>query len=227
MVKILATFAALAPFLGTVLADSWGPAFSLGPTTGAVIGTSYTFTSGTPPSPPEDYVFLWVGISNATSGLIQAGTNQYSNQQAACGATNSQWCAGASYFGVVDGVTQQIDGPMVPVNGDTPVYVDYSLSGNTWTQTVEVGGKVVSTVTSQDGPLLNGGWGTGTECQQNCFGTAATQHYYDITIYLSKADPNFKNTLGKGSGVVASDMETSDGGKTWTISSITLPKYTA
>ena len=59
------------------------------------------------------------------------------------------------------------------------------------------------------------------------FGTAATQHYYDITIYLSEADPNFKNTLGKGSGVVASDMVTSDGGKTWTISSITLPQYTA
>ena len=44
---------------------------------------------------------------------------------------------------------------------------------------------------------------------------------------MSEADPNFKNTMGKGTGVVNSDMETSDGGKTWTIASITLPKYTA
>ncbi|VDC06175.1 unnamed protein product [Peniophora sp. CBMAI 1063] len=227
MGKILATFATLAPFLGGALADTWGPAFSLGPTSGAVIGTTYTFTSGTPPSPPEDALFLWVGISNATSGLIQAGTNQYSNMEAACGAANSQWCVGASYFGIVDGQTTQLNGPVVAIDGSTPVYVDYSLSGNTWTQTVEVGGKVVSTVTTYDGPLLNGGWGTGTECQQNCRGTGDVQHYYDITIYLSEADPNFKNTLGKGSGVVASDMETSDGGKTWTISSITIPKYTA
>ena len=56
MTKVLATFVALAPFLGAALADSWGPAFSLGPTKGAVVGTSYTFTSGTPPSPPEEYV---------------------------------------------------------------------------------------------------------------------------------------------------------------------------
>lgn len=178
MVKILSTFVALAPFLGTALADSWGQAFSLGPTTGAVVGTSYTFTSGTPPSPPEEYdlvqltivcdaervhsyVFLWVGISNATSGLIQAGTNQYSNQKAALVfLLFSYRCNGGlieadaaprtpsgalvratlgtlickfhtfcliDACSVVNGVTQQVDGPMVPVNGSTPVNVAYTV----------------------------------------------------------------------------------------------------
>ncbi|KAF8181220.1 hypothetical protein K438DRAFT_1601931 [Mycena galopus ATCC 62051] len=221
--KFLALLAATTPFLGAVLADSWGPAYSLGPTTGAVIGTTYTFTSGTPPQPPTDFLFLWVGVSNGTSGLIQAGANQYENMESACGATNEEWCVGASYFGVVNGETTQLNGPMVTVSGSTPVFVDYSLSGNTWTQTVEVGGKVVSTLTSEDGPLLKGGWGTGTEIDSNSFGTTSAQTYTDITILLSEADPNFKNTLGMGAGVVATPMETTDGGKTWTIASILLP----
>ncbi len=51
----------------------------------------------------------------------------------------------------------------------------------------------------------------------------ALQYYSDTTIILLEADPNFPSTRGIGSGVVASDMVTSDGGKTWTIASIMIP----
>lgn len=94
---------------------------------------------------------------------------------------------------------------------------------------------------SADGPLYSGGWGTGTECQQDCTGTTSPQvcslklqlhflsscfsfqYYKNTTITLLEADPDFSSTLSMGDGVEASTMATSDDGKTWTIDSITIP----
>ncbi|KAF9023261.1 hypothetical protein BDZ89DRAFT_1018326 [Hymenopellis radicata] len=211
-----------------VLGDSWGPAFSLGPTSSAIMEATTTFNPGTPPSSPKNYLFLWPGISNATSGLIQAGADSTADQKGYCGASSSQWCVMASYFGVVNGVTTQLNGAMVPVNANTAVTIHYKLGSDqvTWTQTVTLNGSVISTLQSFDGPLYNGGWGTGTECQANCTGSTSAQTYTNTTIILMNADPNFIKTRGIGSGVVASDMLTADGGKTWTIASITIPKMT-
>ncbi|KAJ3768501.1 hypothetical protein EV361DRAFT_597764 [Lentinula raphanica] len=221
-VKFIAPACVLAGLISSVAADTWGPAFSLGPTKGAVIGTSTTFIPGTPPADAETGLYLWIGISNATSGLIQSGVDQDADNSY-CGATATEWCLSASYFGVGG----QFNGPYVAVSGDTEIGIAYTLSGQTWTQTVTVGGKVVSTLTSEDGPLLNGGWGTGTECQQNCKGTTSIQKYLNSVIYLSEPDESFPNTLGVGQGVEYTPMETTDGGQTWTIASITLPVYTA
>ncbi|KAG7445077.1 uncharacterized protein BT62DRAFT_981400 [Guyanagaster necrorhizus] len=218
------SFAALALFVA-VKADSWGPAYSLGPTSSAIIEASTTFTPGTPPTDAEDSLFLWIGISNSTSGLIQAGVDQLADNNAYCGASSDQWCAMASYFGVVDGATTQLNGDMVPVDGDQAIGIHYKLADDnlTWNQTVTLNGTVISTLQSYDGPLLNGGFGTGTECQSECTGSTSVQTYTDTTIVLQSADADFSSTLSKGTGVVASDMVTTDGGKTWTIASITIP----
>ncbi|KAK0195521.1 hypothetical protein F5146DRAFT_1132992 [Armillaria mellea] len=223
--------------------DSWGPAYSLGPTNSAIIEAITTFTPGMPPSDAENYLFLWPGISNSTSGLIQAGTDQTADQNDYCGASQDQWCAMASYYGVVDGVTTQLNGGMVPIDADASITIHYKVrfrsllrkspSANTfiqladddvtWEQTVTLNGEAISTLTSSDGPLYNGGWGTGTECQQDCTGTTSPQYYTNTTITLLEADPDFSSTLSMGDGVEASSMVTSDDGKTWTIDSITIP----
>ena len=54
-------------------------------------------------------------------------------------------------------------------------------------------------------------------------------HCYDVAwtntkIILDSADPNYINTVAKGEGVTG-DMTTSDGGKTWTVSTIKIPKF--
>ncbi|KAL0576506.1 hypothetical protein V5O48_005481 [Marasmius crinis-equi] len=209
------------------LADTWGPAFSLGPTAknSAVIESETTFIPGLPPTNPQNALFLWPGVSNGTSGLIQSGADQLQDQKAYCGANATQWCVSASYFGVGG----QKSGPLVPVQGTSEIYIHYKLASDqrTWDQTVMVGGKVISTLQSFDGPLIQGGWGTGTECQQNCRGTISTQTYKNTKITLSVADPNFKNTLGVGAGVQHTGLQTADGGKTWTVTQITIPPYTA
>ncbi|KAK0466914.1 uncharacterized protein EV420DRAFT_1474327 [Desarmillaria tabescens] len=203
--------------LAAVKADSWGPAYSLGPTSSAIIEASTTFTPGAPPITPKDALFLWIGISNSTSGLIQAGVDQLADNNAYCGASSTQWCATASYFGVVNGATTQLNGDLTPLDGDQSITIHYKADDNlTWDQ-------VISTLQSYDGPLLNGGFGTGTECQSDCTGSTSVQKYTNTTIVLQSADPSFSSTLGKGTGVVASDMVTADGGKTWTIASIQIP----
>ncbi|KAG7445951.1 uncharacterized protein BT62DRAFT_868610, partial [Guyanagaster necrorhizus] len=209
----------------TAKGDSWGPAYSLGPTSSAIIEAITTFTPGTPPSDAENYLFLWPGISNSTSGLIQAGTDQTADQNSYCGASQDQWCAMASYYGVVDGATTQLNGDMVPIDATASITIHYKLADDdiTWEQTVTLNGEVISTLNSSDGPLYNGGWGTGTECQQDCTGTTSPQYYTNTTITLLEADADFSSTLSMGDGVEASDMVTSDDGKTWTIDSITIP----
>jgi hypothetical protein len=41
-----------------MLGISWGPAYSLGPTKAAIIEAVTTFTPGTPPMNPQEFVFL-------------------------------------------------------------------------------------------------------------------------------------------------------------------------
>lgn len=45
----------------------------------------------------------------------------------------------------------------------------------------------------------------------------------DTKIILDTADPNYINTVAKGEGVTG-EMTTSDGGKTWTVTTIEIPE---
>ncbi|KAH7103680.1 hypothetical protein BKA62DRAFT_616004 [Auriculariales sp. MPI-PUGE-AT-0066] len=211
-------------------ADTWGSAWSLGPThNGAgVIKATTHFTPGAAPSPNKDILALWVGISNGTSGLIQAGCDSVSNMSGYCGATSNQWCCGASYFGYINGTLSQWSGKFVPTNCNDVITIDYTLQSDnkTWLQTVSKNGATISTLQSYDGPLLQGGFGTGTECNDSCGGSVSTQTYTNTTIVLSAADSAFGSTLGVGTGVVASSLTTSDSGKTWTVASIKIPPMT-
>ncbi|EIN05418.1 hypothetical protein PUNSTDRAFT_54827 [Punctularia strigosozonata HHB-11173 SS5] len=228
--QVLLAFVVSGILATVVKADTWGAAYSLGPTakTSSIIEASTVLIPGTPPPDNEDYLFLWPGISNATSGLIQAGADSAKNMQAYCGARNNQWCSAASYFGYINGVLSQWSGPYVPVEPTDQIHIHYKLRSDkiTWDQTVTINGTVTSTQVSYDGPLIQGGWGTGTECQEKCTGARSTQYYLNTSIVLSASDYTFPKTLGMGAGVVATDLYTPDGGITWKVDSISIPPMT-
>ncbi|KAI0450764.1 hypothetical protein F5B21DRAFT_489449 [Xylaria acuta] len=69
------------------------------------------------------------------------------------------------------------------------------------------------------------GWGSAVECAETNCGTVPAHTWTDTKIIMDVADPNYKNTLYKGQGVTG-DMSTSDGGKIWTVSAITIPEFT-
>lgn len=56
-----------------------------------------------------------------------------------------------------------------------------------------------------------------------CIGTIVKQTYADSTIILESADDTFAETLRTASGATNTEMESADGGKTWTIAKITIP----
>lgn len=55
-------------------------------------------------------------------------------------------------------------------------------------------------------------------------GANASIAWIDTKIILDTADPDYINTVAKGEGVTG-DMTTSDGGKTWTVTTIKIPQF--
>ena len=66
-------------------------------------------------------------------------------------------------------------------------------------------------------------YGTGTECDGGCTGTVAEQEYLNTVITLDAADPTFGNTIATAQGGSYTGLSSSEGGKVWTIASITIP----
>ncbi|KAI9736630.1 MAG: hypothetical protein M1834_000834 [Cirrosporium novae-zelandiae] len=217
LTTLLVSLAAVAP---SVLADSWGPAFSLGPTTSRIIQANTTLLPGDPPCDPKTLLTVWPGMSNGTGDLIQSTVEQWEDNSW-CGATSSQWCVRASLFGSFG----QIDGSASAIDGDQNITISYTRSANEtwWTQLVTdtATGDELSTLSHASGHMT--GWGTGTECDDECVGSTSPQYYYNTVIELEEADADFSSTAVAGTGVTYTDMVTADNGKTWTIEKIYLP----
>ena len=173
-------------------ADGWGASWSFGPvhptTSNHIIYTKTTLVPGRLPpwSSPTGPLFLWPGLSNPTSDLIQTTADAWGDNASACGAKAGQWCLEASVFGSFG----QRSGPSVSVDPDDHITIEYKLGSdnNTWTQTVTSMklGKVVSTLTSTSGLMLGGGFGFATEADAYSY-TIDTQYYLCTEIHLAAA----------------------------------------
>jgi MYXO-CTERM domain-containing protein len=228
------------PSTRAMAADGWGSSWSFGPvhptTSNHIIYTKTTIVPGRLPpiTSTTGPLFLWPGLSNPTSDLIQTTIDAWPDNKGACGAAAGQWCTEASVFGSFG----QRNGPSVPIDPDDHLTIEYKLGSdnNTWTQTVtsQKLGKVVSTLTSTSGLMLGGGFGFATEADANSY-TVDTQYYLCTEIHLAAADPAFAATgvggigakmgaTGTGSGVgTIKNLHTPDSGLTWLADLITLP----
>jgi len=103
----------------------------------------------------------------------------------------------------------------------TPIDI-YNDKTTAYDQTVSLNGKAVSTLSTKDGKAQ--GWGTAIECQQAACGTIGAHQYLDTTILMDVADPNYSKTLGKTGA--SGDLVTKDGGKTWTVATISIQGHT-
>jgi hypothetical protein len=221
-------------------ADGWGSSWSFGPvhptTTNHIIHTKTTIVPGRIPPVTSTVgpLYLWPGLSNPTSDLIQTTMDAQSYNASYCGATATQWCVEASVFGSFG----QRNGTAVAIDPDDHVTIEYVLGSdnNTWTQTVtsQKLAKVVSTLTSTSGLMYGGGFGFATEADANSY-TIDTQYYLCTEIHLDAADPTFGATgvggigakmgatgTGSGTGTIK-NLHTPDGGLTWLADLITLP----
>ncbi len=239
------SFILVLPSAQAIAADGWGASWSFGPvhptTTNHIIYTKTTMVPGRLPvsywsSSSVGPLFLWPGMSNPTSDLVQTTMDAWSGStnSSYCRGNGSQWCVEASVFGSFG----QRNGPTVAIDPDDHVTIEYRLGSdnNTWTQTVtsQKLGKVVSTLTSTSGLMLGGGFGFATEADADSF-TVDTAYYLCTEIHLAAADPAFGATgaggvganhgaTGTGSGIgTAKNLRTPDNGLTWLVDLITLP----
>ena len=228
------------PSTEAMAADGWGASWSFGPvhptTSNHIIYTKTTLVPGRLPTWPSGSgpLFIWPGLSNPTSDLIQTTGDAWGDNASACGAKAGQWCLEASVFGSFG----QRSGPSVSIDPDDHITIEYQLGSdnNTWTQTVTSMklGKVVSTLTSTSGLMLGGGFGFATEADADSY-TIDTQYYLCTEIHLAAADPAFGKTgvggtgakmgaTGVGSGIgTIKNLHTPDNGLTWLADLITLP----
>jgi MYXO-CTERM domain-containing protein len=219
-----------------IAADGWGASWSFGPTTSRIVHAKTTIVPGRLPpiTSTTGPLFLWPGMSNPTSDLIQTTMDVWPDNKGYCGAATGQWCVEASVFGSFG----QRNGPTVAIDPDDHVTIEYVLGADddTWTQTVtsQKLGMVVSTLQSTSGLMPKGGFGFATEADADSF-TIDTQYYLCTELDLADADPHFGATgvggvgaqhgaTGKGSGIgTAKNVRTPDGGLTWLVDLVTLP----
>ncbi|KAF4974937.1 hypothetical protein FZEAL_8200 [Fusarium zealandicum] len=201
--------------------DTWGGAVSLGPTTSTIIKAVTTIIPGNAPPTQNGMLTVWPGMSNGTGHLIQTTLESWPDNSW-CGAKKGQWCVRASIFGSFG----QLDGKASPVSGNQKVKIAYTLQkdNDTWRQDVTDAdtGAELSSYSYKSGPYMRG-YGTGTECNNNCSPTTAEQRYINTEITLAGADPNFGKTIASSHGSTYKGLTSSDGGKVWKISEIHIP----
>ncbi|KAL4795756.1 hypothetical protein BDV19DRAFT_388780 [Aspergillus venezuelensis] len=196
-----------------------GPAFSTGPvaSNSFIRESTSTLTLPKAPSGSSGDTSLWVGMGTSNGDLIQSIADNWSSDD---------WSIYA-YTLLKTG-----DYSQMPVQGDSStavagntVTMHYKFDDSTgnYTQTVLVNGQTVSTLSTSDGKAQ--GWGSSVECAESNCGTVPAHTWTDTKIILDVADPDYINTLAKGEGVTG-DMSTSDGGKTWTVTTIQIPEFT-
>ncbi|KAI1821304.1 hypothetical protein F4861DRAFT_542064 [Xylaria intraflava] len=198
---------------------AFGPAFSTGPvaTNSFIRESTSTLTLPSAPGNNAGDISLWVGMGTSNGDLIQSIADNWQSDQ---------WSIFA-YTLLSTGPHSQmpVQSQSTPAGASDKITMHYKFDDATqnYTQTVSINGNVVATLSTSDAHAQ--GWGSAVECAATDCGTVPAHTWTDTEIIMDVADPNYINTLYKNPGVTG-DMTTSDGGKTWTVSTITIPEFT-
>lgn len=212
----------------------FGNMFYTGPTKSGVTITKATY-SLVPPSIPCGYattggneeLAFWIGVQDDPTGkdvaqedFVQPLINWAPDQRlTGCDTDNTQWCVAASTY-TPGG---QLGQPYQAVAAGQRLDFEISAAGESgMKQTISASGKVISTQTNAAGMKPAVFYGA-NECYLQDCGTLEGYSWEDIVVTLSAADADFGNTLSL-TGATSAGFKTTDGGKTWTNTKITIEK---
>ncbi|KAK0642373.1 hypothetical protein DIS24_g9100 [Lasiodiplodia hormozganensis] len=215
--QIISAFAAVA--LSSVAEAAMGPAFSTGPVADGSWIREATSTLVLPkvPSNNQGDASLWVGMGTSNGDLIQSiAENWNSDKWSVFGYTLLS-------TGPSSQMPVQTEGHDAAASDKITMHYKFDDDSGNYTQIVSINGEQVAELSTSDGHAQ--GWGSAVECAEENCGTMPAHSWIDTVITLDVADPNYVNTMGKGEGVTG-EMSTSDGGKTWTVSTIEIPQFT-
>ncbi|KAF4540690.1 uncharacterized protein LTHEOB_632 [Lasiodiplodia theobromae] len=212
--QIISAFAAVA--LSSVAEAAMGPAFSTGPVADGSWIREATSTLVLPkvPSNNQGDASLWVGMGTSNGDLIQSIAENYAS---------AKWSV-YGYTLLSTGPSSQMpvqtEGHDAAASDKITMHYKFDDDSGNYTQIVSINGEQVAELSTSDGHAQ--GWGSAVECAEENCGTMPAHSWIDTKIILDSADPNYINTMGKGQGVTG-EMSTSDGGKTWTVTTIEIP----
>ncbi|KAJ4344567.1 uncharacterized protein N0V89_012311 [Didymosphaeria variabile] len=181
-----------------------------------------TLVLGKAPSPQgSGDAALWSAIMMDKQDFLQGVTQNSAADYWCANMPATQWCNFA-YTLVGSQVTA---GKAVPASPGSKVKTTYKLNSSTqlWDQNVYIDGKLVSTVNTskgQHGKIFY----ISLECAQGTCAAASAHSWEDVTIVLNKADTSFKHSGSWEYGATGGEMSTSDNGKTWKLSTLSIPQ---
>ncbi|KAJ5327731.1 hypothetical protein N7452_008121 [Penicillium brevicompactum] len=199
----------------------FGPNFAVSSTGSTWIKEgNTTFILPETPSPQVERLAIWPGMETSNGNLVQALAVSFEDPAANCGAQKGQWCVWASTL-----KETQISGKMVPASPGDKITMHYVYNDSTgeYDQSSAINGEIVSTLSTSSGQAQR--WDVAVECQVDaCTRRSPPHRYVDTTIILNEANPYWSRGLytkwSENSG-----LETIDGGRTWTVSTIELNSH--
>ncbi|CAI7587467.1 unnamed protein product [Penicillium bialowiezense] len=158
------------------------------------------------PSPQVERLAIWPGMETSNGNLIQAIAVSFENPAATLQDT-------------------QISGEMVPASPSDRINMHYIYNDSTgeYDQSAAINGEIVSTLSASSGQAQR--WDVAVECQVDaCTRRSPSHKYVDTTVILNEANPDWSQGLyTKWS--TNSGLQSTDGGKTWTVSTIELNSH--
>ncbi|VUC31906.1 unnamed protein product [Clonostachys rosea] len=218
-------FSALAVMAVAGTNAAFGPSFSTGPvaSNSFIRESTSTLVLPSPPTNNEGDASLWVGMGTSNGDLIQSIADNA--KSTVVGASKWNIFAYTLLANGPSGGQEPVQGDEAPAVAGDKITMHYKYNDSTkqYDQTTQINGVTVSTLSTTDGYAQ--GWGSAVECAAEDCGSMGAHTWTDTKIILDVADPNYSQTMVKSAGVTG-EMSTSDGGKTWTISTISIPAYT-
>ncbi|CAG9989156.1 unnamed protein product [Clonostachys byssicola] len=188
---------------------------------------SATLVLGDVPNPITGDVALWSAIMMENQASFLQGVTE--NAPAGLGYCNNlgkQWCNFA--YALINGSSEPKNGTPVKAAPGSRVKTHYKLNSSTqeWDQNVYIDNQLVSSISTSKGQH---GWifYISVECAAGTCSTAPAHSWEDVTITLSQADSSFGHTGNWDQGATGGEMSTSDGGKTWKLTSLKIPAINA
>ncbi|KAK2068770.1 hypothetical protein P8C59_003392 [Phyllachora maydis] len=219
---VLGALAGAAGVHGALLArQTFGNALSTGPVAAGnfIREANTTLLLPATNTPQISNLALWPGMATDQGDLIQGLAISVADGSVGCPPASGMWCLCAS---TLEGTQQR--GATVPAAPGSAVTFGYRYDDTTarYEQTVALDGTVVSTLSVSRGVAQ--GWGTAAECQMSSCGTVPGHRWVRTTLVMDQPDPDYDQT--KRTTGATGDMESSDGGRTWTIADIEIDWFT-
>ncbi|KAI0487021.1 hypothetical protein F4859DRAFT_324513 [Xylaria cf. heliscus] len=187
-----------------------------------IVEASATLILPSVPSPITGDVALWSAIQ-LDKDFLQGVTENAPAGLGYCNNLGSNWCN----FAYALTPNAQVGKPVVAAPG-ARVRTHYKLNSSTnlWDQSVYVNDQLVSNVSTSQGQKGNIFY-ISVECAARPCAAAPAHSWEDVSIILSSPNPNWKHTGSWNYGATGGEMTTSDGGKTWTFTTLNIPTSNA